>query len=136
MKKCNVCKNQKTLDSFHKRSESKDGKASTCIPCARIRDKEWREKNPEKVVSNNIKSKLRLGYNLTVEDYNVMLAKQKGVCAICETPCPTKRSLAVDHDHKTGLVRGLLCTNCNNGLGRFKDDKKLLTKALKYLAVV
>ena len=136
MKKCNVCKQSKSLDSFYKRSESKDGRAFTCVDCARARDKEWRMKNPDKIAEYNIVNKLRIGYDLTLEQYNVILKRQKGVCAICENPCPTGRSLAVDHDHVTGMVRGLLCTNCNNGLGRFQDDKKLLTKAIKYLTVL
>jgi len=67
--------------------------------------------------------------------------KQNGKCAICKKPETRKtgnkiRELSIDHCHKTGKVRGLLCDSCNNGLGRFKDSVKLLESALKYLKLV
>ena len=70
-------------------------------------------------------------YGLTIEQYDQMLFEQSYVCAICHKPC--SKALAVDHDHKTGAVRGLLCMNCNHGLGKFKDDPNLLMAAIKYL---
>ena len=69
-------------------------------------------------------------YGLTVEEYEIMLLNQNDSCAICGWFAET---LAVDHDHETGKVRGLLCNNCNNGLGRFKDDTKSLKNAILYL---
>jgi hypothetical protein len=63
-----------------------------------------------------------------------MLSEQSGVCKICGEPCPTyKHALAVDHNHTTGKVRGLLCNNCNNGLGRFRDNPQYLRAAADYL---
>lgn len=70
-------------------------------------------------------------YGITLEQYNEMFKKQDGKCAICLKT--EDRRLAVDHCHKTGKVRQLLCTNCNQGLGQFFDDKDLLQKALNYL---
>lgn len=70
--------------------------------------------------------------------YDTMYAAQDGVCAICRQP-ETKmvngkvRRLCIDHDHKTGLVRRLLCNDCNYGLGCFKDDPALLEAAIAYL---
>jgi hypothetical protein len=70
-------------------------------------------------------------YGLSSDDYAALLAEQNGVCAICgKTP---KSILYVDHNHATGSVRGLLCQDCNIGLGRFKDDIVLLEAAIKYL---
>lgn len=108
--------------------------------------KKWYEKNKEKVLAKqkqrnlenpekryltNRKSDLRK-YGITLEQYEQLEKKQKGVCAICGNKNQNKK-LDVDHCHKTGKVRGLLCSNCNNGLGKFKDDKTLLNKAIKYL---
>lgn len=71
-------------------------------------------------------------YGITEQDYNRLLSKQKGGCGICHKPSKVK-ALAVDHDHEAGVVRGLLCGSCNNGLGRFKDSAKLLASAIDYL---
>ena len=72
-------------------------------------------------------------YGLTPEDYAAMLANQCGVCAICEKVCKTGRGLAVDHNHTTGVVRGLLCANCNRGIGMMQDDPTIVAKAHAYL---
>lgn len=72
---------------------------------------------------------------MTRADYESLLSICPG-CAICgKLPGKTNggRPLAVDHDHKTGRVRGLLCENCNNGLGRFKDNPAFLREAVGYL---
>jgi hypothetical protein len=71
-------------------------------------------------------------YGLTVDAYDALLAEQGGCCAICGDP-PGKRPLAVDHDHETGDVRGLLCLPCNTGLGLFRDDLERLAAAAAYL---
>lgn len=75
---------------------------------------------------------LRRRYGITLESYEYLLKQQQGKCAICEDD-DNGRALAVDHDHNTGKVRGLLCTNCNNGLGRFKDNPERLRAATLYL---
>lgn len=74
---------------------------------------------------------LRRKYNLTVEEYKALLAKQGNCCAICKKG--SKRGLHIDHDHLTGEVRALLCSPCNSGLGMFKDDIRLLAQAIVYL---
>lgn len=68
-----------------------------------------------------------------VEWMGEMLAAQGGTCAICGKECDIHRNLAVDHDHESGKVRGLLCQNCNVGLGHFKDNPALLQQAIDYL---
>jgi hypothetical protein len=70
---------------------------------------------------------------ITAEDYDSRLAGQNGGCAICHT-APTTKLLAIDHNHETGVIRGLLCSNCNTGLGLFKDNPTLLQAALTYLS--
>lgn len=67
----------------------------------------------------------------TSNDYDALLLKQEGVCAACGQP--QKRYLHVDHDHKTGKVRGLLCTNCNAALGLLHDDPAIIRKLLQYI---
>lgn len=72
-------------------------------------------------------------FGLTKEAYEQLLEKQNGGCAICGEACATGDRLAVDHDHETGEVRGLLCRKHNVGLGMFNDDVDLLLAALLYL---
>jgi hypothetical protein len=72
-------------------------------------------------------------YGLTPREYNALLRAQSGVCAICGQPPAANKILCVDHDHKTDEVRGLLCNNCNTGLGMFKDRIRLLAAAIVYL---
>jgi hypothetical protein len=71
-------------------------------------------------------------YRLTVEEYEKILAFQHGVCAGCSAP-PRGTRLAVDHDHKTGRIRGLLCWLCNRAIGLLRDNAKAATKLGAYL---
>lgn len=78
---------------------------------------------------------LRKKYGMTVEVYLAMSEAQGHVCKICGNPETDKYgNLHVDHDHETNRVRGLLCGNCNTGLGKFRDDPNLLVAAIAYLA--
>lgn len=77
---------------------------------------------------------LKRKHGLTVAQYDKLLRDQKGVCWICKRP-PKRLRLAVDHDHRLGKVRGLLCWQCNTGLQRFADNPILLLNAVKYLFV-
>ncbi len=81
--------------------------------------------------------KIQRRFGITQEQYEAILKKQDGLCAICSKPQGSgtnqDKRLAVDHDHKTGKIRGLLCTNCNPGLGFFKDDIVFLKRAIEYL---
>ena len=74
-------------------------------------------------------------YNLTEHQYNEMLKQQNGVCAICKQKEIHKlyKFLPVDHNHKTGKIRGLLCSRCNYGIGNFNDNIELLKEAINYL---
>ena len=97
---------------------------------------EWRANNPTKVTRYKLKER----YNITTERYDEMLTAQNHRCAICGNeeifnhPITNKTvKLAVDHCHTTGKVRGLLCMDCNRGLGKFHDDVVKLEAAIIYL---
>lgn len=78
---------------------------------------------------------LRYKYGITIDDYDVMWTNQDGRCAICGATNPggQRTHFCVDHDHQTGIVRGLLCRDCNKGLGAFRDSQSALKAAIKYL---
>lgn len=79
-------------------------------------------------------TRLQLSGAERAEYYSKALAAQGGACAICGYPASElRRRLSIDHDHRTGQVRGLLCTTCNLGLGAFRDDPAVLAKAIEYL---
>jgi hypothetical protein len=86
-------------------------------------------------------SKLKRLYGLTVKQYYLMLEKQGGCCAICQSRVPCTRRhknrgtemFFIDHDHATGAVRGLLCNCCNRALGYLRDDPNLVERAMAYL---
>ena len=92
----------------------------------------YRKNNPEVGSKAQRKWRLKTLYDMTPEEYEHMSEQQGHVCAICEQP-QTNKALAVDHNHTTGEVRGLLCENCNRALGKFKDDARLIEKALDYI---
>ncbi len=106
-----------------------------------LTDKKYSSKNKqyrrEYYLKNKSKSQelhLKNTYNLTIDDYNKIFDEQKGCCKICEKhQSEFKAKLAVDHCHQTGKIRGLLCNNCNRGLGHLKDSVLLLKKAIKYI---
>lgn len=91
--------------------------------------RQWGATNPEKKKAQRLRK-----YNLTPEQHAAMLSAQNGVCAICKTaPSGVKNFPMVDHCHTTGMVRGLLCSNCNQAIGKLKDSPDLLRAAMVYL---
>lgn len=140
---CSKCQEIKSLDEFY----SKNGKKtqSHCKTCCRTQAKEWKANNKErcretnkKWNSNNYSKKryrdLKQKYGITPEHYDEMYLQQGCKCKICEThQDQLSRKLSIDHCHKTGKVRGLLCTYCNSLLGNCKDRVDLLEKAKLYL---
>ena len=132
MKTCTKCGKKKPFIEFYRHNGYKDGRCSFCKKCY-----SQYHKSPigrEKQRSNRLKKR----FNITLEQYDKMLEEQNGVCAICKS-LETKIlwgaviRLSVDHDHKTGKVRGLLCDRCNRALGTVNDDANLLKKLIKYL---
>jgi hypothetical protein len=88
----------------------------------------WNEANPEKWREY----RLRYNYNIGLAEKAAMMVEQRGRCAICGNQCNLE-DLQVDHDHFSGMVRGLLCVECNKGLGCFRDDPSSLEKAASYI---
>lgn len=91
------------------------------------------KKNKKKILKRQRKINLRLKYGLTLKQFADMVKKQNGLCLICKKPQIDKKKLCVDHDHKTGKIRGLLCDHCNKGLGHVREDIKILEAMVKYL---
>jgi len=133
VKKCHKCSEIKSLENFYKNKARYDGIDSACIVCNKLNNKIKYKKH--KSSGKYRKDYLKKAYNLSLEDYEIMLKKQKGVCAICKLPERAREGqpLAIDHCHENGFIRALLCVRCNNGLGQFKDSPHLLKLAAKYL---
>lgn len=88
----------------------------------------YNRNNPRKRLKHRLAK-----FGLTVEQYDAMLDAQEHLCALCRQPNQGQRRWHVDHDHKTGVVRGLLCNLCNVGLGMFQDNIEKLKAAIAYL---
>lgn len=94
------------------------------------RSMEWYRANKERAAATQRRNKLKREYGLTLEQFEAMLTAQSGRCAICKVEMTEPH---VDHDHKTGLIRGLLCMPCNSALGMFRDSTESLAAAIAYL---
>ena len=161
MKRCLICDELKDVSDFHKAKDKPDGLRNDCKKCRKLKLKSdintthfrcykcgvLKEKNEVNFsISKSSKFKFRRcckicakqqqrinhlarSYNITTEQYNEMLNKQDNKCLICSKI----DKLVVDHDHNTGLVRGLLCDTCNRGIGYLKEDKTILLNAISYL---
>lgn len=126
-KVCKDCQTEKELTEFYRFKQKRGDKThevtnSYCKPChyQRTKDKAW-------------ESQIKTKYGLSETEYSEMLEAQNGLCLICQTEGKEDKRLSIDHSHKTKQVRGLLCQNCNVGLGKFQDDEKLLARAIEYL---
>lgn len=136
--KCTKCGNDypRTEEYFHKAHGNKDGLNKQCKKCRCDYMKKWNKENKLHIKNQHLKQH----YNITLETYNILLQEQCKKCAICsklpnaiDKRTNTPRQLTVDHDHKTGKIRGLLCFRCNAGLGHFNDDIEILKNAIGYL---
>lgn len=153
-KTCSTCSCEKPVEAFSKSKMHKNGRRPQCKDCFNAHQRDRYQNNHEyrkRVLSNTKRYTdaspevwkqryLMRTYNITLDEYNALLEKQGGVCAICgreeEIKNPSARSrssLAVDHCHETGRVRGLLCFKCNTGIGALGDTVESLRKAIRYL---
>lgn len=138
-KVCHACKTDKPAMDFYLTRGNKGGLAHECKPCSYARAQTWRLDNRigERNRPRRRRDYLRDQYDLTEAKLATMLASQAGKCAICEVLLiPGNRgtdALHIDHDHKTGVIRELLCHGCNTALGKFKDSEEVLRRAIEYL---
>ena len=119
MKKCNTCKQEKPKSNFAFETKAPDGLHRQCRYCKSVRDRQR-------------------SYGMDDKHYLFLLHSQKHCCAMCGiNPKESKeyhyKDLCVDHDHSTHKVRGLLCHNCNRGIGFLQHDITILENAIKYL---
>lgn len=106
----------------------------TTSAAQRRANRAWEKRNPEAVAVIARRKHLKSKFGITLEDYEQMVVDQDGKCAICRTDAPGGAGAwHIDHNHDTGVVRGLLCFNCNSGIGKLNDDPILLLAAVAYL---
>ncbi len=145
MRCCTKCGQEKPETEFYK-SANKAGLRPDCKVCCRQHAAEWSKRNPERKRATNRavalkhaerirEANLQRRFGLSLEEYNALLTKQGGACAICGDKIGdrARKRLFVDHNHETGTVRGLLCSQCNNGIGLLRDSPTLLRQAAVYL---
>lgn len=127
---CRKCGENKSPDEFYRR-KGRTGRRSECKACGRA-ELDAIPNTPEAARARW----LRRRFGMNIADWDALYEAQGQGCAICGIPENRDgRSLAVDHDHSTGAVRGLLCTACNQALGCFADDPARLQRAIDYLCL-
>lgn len=143
---CRVCQLVKPISQFSKNSTAWDGYRSNCKACHALWKMRRYQENPEIYIRHNETYKVNhpeavrrtarkmalRKFKLTEMDYQLMFDRQNGVCAICKFPSEEGR-LAIDHCHKTGELRKLLCRFCNLLLGHAGDNLDILRSAIQYL---
>jgi Recombination endonuclease VII len=142
IKRCSLCGVEKSLDEFHRRAGTKDGHQTRCKVCAIAVSCAHYAANRSDILARAAKKyandpdagrkRLAKSKGYTLAEYDEMLARG---CAICGTHTnPTRgRRMSLDHDHKTGKHRDILCSHCNVGLGNFHDEPARLRAAADYL---
>lgn len=112
-KRCYKCSNEKPISEFNRSQYDKSGHRNICRDC----------RNTHRTIIRSVE-----------KHYQSLLEKQNNSCAICgKSEKDNGQRLAIDHNHSTHQVRALLCRNCNTGLGAFKDDEVLMSKAIEYI---
>ena len=134
-KMCSKCKQTKLLSEYsNKRPKGrKPGLQPRCKTCAKQDTQEWYYKNQNKAKD----TRLRKAYGFGLDEYNARLLAQENKCSLCDKEFTTgsfgPMSPVVDHCHQHGHVRGILCNECNRGLGYFHDNPSALRRAAKYI---
>jgi len=132
---CSHCRRRKPRSDFPPNAKYDDGLSYYCRDCV---NKKGREQTKKPKTSEYRKRYMRVltlkQYGMSITDFDDMVAKQDGKCGVCSGELRFGTGgCAVDHDHETKVVRGLLCRLCNIGIGHFRDDPALLSRAIDYL---
>ena len=127
-KYCPGCETYKLTSEFTVDHHNKVGLTCYCKTCRNGRAKVYQKENPEQ----RIQSKRRYRYRGYTEEHGKIMS-----CEICSVDLVAgnkgSNTQHIDHDHKTGIIRGVLCKSCNTGLGLFKDNPEILREAARYL---
>ena len=122
-KLCTGCRCMLPMSSFHKDSGQRTGYAPKCKECIAADQRRYAP------------AARRRKYNLTKEQHDALIQAQGNRCKVCGVHADQEhyKTLAIDHCHETGKVRGLLCAKCNTAIGQFRDDPKIILNAAKYV---
>jgi hypothetical protein len=135
---CRACGSTKPMTDFKPDPTCANGFRHTCLECFRADQRERHAIGKDdpaymsRLNETRRKHDLKRNYGISADEYATLHEAQGGKCRICGGS-GGKRRLAVDHCHSTGVVRGLLCTSCNQGLGYFKDDVERMRRAIAYV---
>lgn len=142
-RRCTICKEVKPCAEYYSDRRTKDRCTAKCKICFRKYHNTWKNKNREKMRAHYSRMYFERGhrfarYGVTKEWYNLQLFLQDNRCAICrrEETHITKgrlKSLAIDHNADTGKVRGLLCAECNTGIGKLRHSVEIMNSAVEYI---
>ena len=139
---CYICRIEKDINDFYKNKGQPSGYDFKCKDCKKEYNKNhkshmkesskiWADEHKERVKEISRKGHLKRKYSISPEDYNRLMKQQNNKCLICHR-IPDKK-LFIDHNHKTGKVRGLLCQNCNLMIGNAGEDINILLSGIEYL---
>lgn len=132
-KVCSRCRIEQHILNFTVCSKAGDGLSPHCKDCASKAKKLHKLKDPSKAKHQQRAADYKR-YGITIAEYETLLQLQKGSCFICKKHhSEFRRRLAIDHDHGTGKIRGLLCNKCNQGIGLLQEDITILRSAIDYL---
>ena len=160
-KRCRLCGEIWPIGEFHRAGGTRDGHRGECRSCTKTlrrahyeanreryieAARTWQRENPERTrETRRIRNQhpdrkrkqrdayYRRTYGISADAVDAMLDEQGGGCAICGSRPDRPASLHLDHDHLTGTLRGILCIDCNHGIGKLRDDPELLARAVGYL---
>lgn len=136
-KMCSKCGSEKPITEFHKDKNSLDGHVYWCKVCVTANGRRHHTRRMQEDPSYALakrSSYIKNRHGLVLEEYEKMILDQGCECFLCQEELELSGSgTHLDHSHKTGKLRKMLCTNCNRGLGHFKDNPEVLERAARYL---
>jgi len=143
---CTKCLTEQDISNFPKHKKYRGGHSTWCRKCLSVQSTNWAKNNREKAriieqktrakhPFTRVNAKFKARYGITLAEYEKMSIRQQDKCLICDKHKSANKNgkLFVDHCHSTMKVRGLLCDDCNKGIGLFRDDPSLMLKAMEYL---